>query len=164
MARRNDEVALLLENIAKMLEVRGETPYRIRAYWEAAQHIRAAPEDIDALAATGHLRDIPGVGSSIAEKIDDYLRTGRSSYYEDLKNQTEVQATDLLDVPSIGPGRASLLYQHLGITSVDELIEAADDGRLLSVPGIGSKLRDRLAEEAIRVRGLARQGGRARVA
>ncbi|MBX5492199.1 MAG: DNA polymerase III, partial [Chloroflexi bacterium] len=92
MARRNEEVAALLANIAKLLAVKGEDPYRIRAYEEAAQVISAASEDIEELHRAGRLRTLRGVGESIAAKVAEYLDTGRSSYYEELKREVPMPA------------------------------------------------------------------------
>src|SRR5579863_7997776 len=109
MARRNEEISALLENIAKLLALKDEDPFRIRAYTEAAQSISAASVDIADLHQAGLLEEIPGVGASIAAKVGEYLDTGRSSYYDELTSQVAPEAAELLDVPSIGPARARLI-------------------------------------------------------
>ena len=151
MPRRNEEVARLLENIAKLLALKGENPYRIRAYNEAARAVRGMAEDVEELHRAGRLEDVQGIGKSIAAKIAEYLDTGRSSYYEGLKREVPVAAADLLEVPGIGPARAKLLYERLGITTVAELERAAREHKLHGLPGIGEKLEQKLAEEAARV-------------
>lgn len=151
MARRNEEVAALLANIAKLLAVKGEDPYRIRAYEEAAQVISAASEDIEELHRAGRLRTLRGVGESIAAKVAEYLDTGRSSYYEELKREVPMPATELLEIAGIGPARAHLLYERLGITSIAELERAAREHRLRALPGFGETLEKRIAREAARV-------------
>jgi DNA polymerase (family 10) len=152
MPQSNEDVARLLENIAKLLALtsRGD-PFRIRAYTEAARNIAAMDEDIETWYHAGRLDDIPGVGSSIAAKIGEYLETGHSTYYEELKRQTPLQAVDLLEVPGIGPVRARLLVQRLGITSAADLARAAQQHQLRELPGFGAALEERIAREAGRV-------------
>ncbi len=151
MARRNEEVSALLENIAKLLALQGDNPFRVRAYTEAARAISATAEDIEDLYRAGRLEEIPGVGESIARKIGEYLATGRLGYYEQLRRQVRVPAVDLLEVPSIGPARARLIAERLGVTTVEELAEAAREHRLQALPGFGPKLEERIAREAARV-------------
>ena len=157
MARRNEEVAALLDNIAKLLALKGENPFRLRAYTTAARAIQATPEDIEDLHRAGRLDEIPGVGTSIATKVAEYLDTGRLRYYEDLKKEISLEAAELLDVPSIGPVRAKLIHERLGISTLPELIRAASEHRLQQLPGFGKTLEERIAREAARV---AQRSGR----
>lgn len=149
--RRNEEVALLLDNIAELLMLKNENPYRIRAYTTAAQNIRALDVDIEELARQGRLDEIPGVGKALAAKIEEYLQTGKLQYYEELKREVPLQAVDLLEVPGIGPARAHLLYEKLGITTIQELLQAAQEHKLRDLPGFGEKLEERIAREAARL-------------
>jgi len=149
--RRNEEVAALLEQIAELLMLKNENPYRIRAYTIAAQNIRDLDADIEEVARQGKLDEIPGVGKAIAAKIEEYLRTGKLEYYEQLKREVPVQAVDLLEVPGIGPSRAHLLYEKLGITTIQQLLEAAQNHKLCTLPGFGEKLEQRIAREAARL-------------
>ncbi len=149
--RRNEEVAALLEQIAELLMLKNENPYRIRAYTIAAQNIRDLDADIEEIARQGKLDEIPGVGKAIAAKIEEYLRTGKLEYYEQLKREVPIQAVDLLEVPGIGPSRAHLLYEKLGITTIQQLLEAAQNHKLCTLPGFGEKLEQRIAREAARL-------------
>lgn len=151
MVRTNDEIAALLENIARLLALKGENPFRLRAYTEAALSIRALSEDIVAVQQAGRLEDVPGVGPSIAAKIAEYLSTGHSSYYDGLKRQVPVAAADLLEVPGIGPAHAHVLYQQAGISTVSALEQAARLHRLRSLPGFGAHLEEKIGREAARV-------------
>jgi DNA polymerase (family 10) len=151
MARKNEAVATLLESIAKLLALKGENPFRIRAYEEAARAITATSEDVEALHRAGRLTELHGVGESIAAKIAEFLDTGRSTYYEQLKAQVPEAAAELLEVPSIGPARAQLLTERLGITTIADLQLAAREHRLCTLPGFGEKLEQRIAREAARV-------------
>src|SRR5436305_14557807 len=117
---------------------------------EAAQSIAALPEDIEDLWRQGRLEEIRGVGPSIAAKVAELLETGTLRYYEELKLQFPIEATDLLDVPSIGPQRAQMLHDRLGISTVDELKSAAGLHLLQTVPGIGPKMEARILRETQR--------------
>lgn len=157
MIRRNEEVAHLLDSIAELLSIKGENPFRIRAYTEAARNIRALSENIDDVHHADRLDDIPGVGEAIAKKLAEYLDTGRLGYYEDLKRQVNLAAVDLLEVPGIGPARAHQFYEALGITSIQELEEAALAHRLRTLPGMGPALEEKIAREAARAVGRGRR-------
>jgi len=151
MARRNQEVAELLENIARLLTLQGDPDvYRIRAYMNAARGVDLEPREVEELHRAGQLKQIPGVGEGIATKIAEYLDTGELGYYEDLKRGFPVPAPDLLDIPSIGPARARLIHDRLGISTVSELAQAAHEHRLRDIPGIGPKLEERIGQEAHR--------------
>lgn len=148
---RNQDVATLLENIAELLEAKGDSPYRIGAYRTAARRIASLPEDITTLWQEGRLEEIPGVGESIAAKIDEYLRTGRLRYLEELRRQVAPGLAALLLVPGLGARRAQTLIEALGITSVAELGEAARAGRIRRLPGFGAKLEANLLREVERL-------------
>jgi DNA polymerase (family X) len=151
MARRNQEVAELLDNIARLLTLQGnDDVYRIRAYMNAAHAVDTEPRDVEELHRADRLREIPGIGEGIATKIAEYLDTGQLAYYESLKGGFPLPATDLLDVPSIGPTRARIIHDRLGIRTVAELEQAAREHRLQGLPGIGRKLEERIAREAKR--------------
>lgn len=149
--RRNEEVAQLLENIAELLMLKNENPYRIRAYTTAAQNIRALSEDIEEIARQGRLDAIPGIGEALAAKIQEYLETGSLRYYEQLKQEVPVAGVDLLEVPGIGPARAHQLYEALGISTISELLQAAQEHKLRDLPGFGPKVEERIAREAAKL-------------
>jgi DNA polymerase (family 10) len=141
-------VAQVLDNIARLMTMKGDDPYRTRAYANAAHAIEREPEEIETLHRSGRIQEIPGVGEGIANKVGEYLDTGRMSFYEDLKRTFPVEAPELLEIPSIGPARARLLFDRLGITTVPELRDAARAHQLQDLPGFGRKLEDRITREA----------------
>lgn len=157
MPRRNDEAAQLLETIAKLLIIKQDDPYRIRAYLNAALTLRGLRDDVGDLHRAGRLQELPGIGPGIAARIGEFLDTGWSPYVETLKHQIPLPAADLLEVPGIGPVRAELLHQHLGITTVEELAAAARAGRVRQVPGFGERLEALVGREAERVQQRRRQ-------
>src|SRR5579884_4050315 len=150
MEAKNEDVAELLQSIGELLSLSGDSPNRARAYGEAARAIRALGEDVATLRREGRLSEIRGVGESIAAKIGEYLDTGRSSYYEQLKRRVPVAETGLLEVAGVGPARARDIYERLGITSAADLAQAAREHRLSDVPGIGPALEERIGREAER--------------
>src|SRR5579884_3653924 len=161
---RNADTARLFEDIADMLEVQGESPFRYNAYREAARQIAAWPTPIEELAAAGELERIPGVGKAIAAKIAEYLATGRLAYYERLAEQVPPGLVQLLQVPGVGPRTAQLLHRQLGVASLADHQRAIDAHAVRAVPGLGAKTEERLARElsrlAERTRRLPRAPGR----
>lgn len=136
---RNAEIAEFLNNIADMLEIKGENPYRVRAYRNAARVIESLTEDIEDIAIRGELDEVPNIGESIAAKISEYLETGRCEYYEQLKSEINPGIARLLEVPGVGPKKAKLFYEALGIDSVEKLEQAAREHRLSKLPRISQK-------------------------
>lgn len=144
---RNQEIAKLLEDIASALELKGESAYRMRAYEDAARTIADLPEDIETLWRDDRLRDIPGVGPSICQKISDYLETGRSPYLENLIHEIPRGSFEIMRVPGIGPAKANALYHHLHVTTLKELAKAAKEHRIREVPGMGTKTEEAILKE-----------------
>jgi DNA polymerase (family 10) len=144
---RNAEVARLFEDIGDMLEVQGDSAFRVGAYREAARQIAGLPEPIEEVAAAGGLEAIPGVGKAIAAKIAEYLRTGRLAYYDKLQAQVPPGLVALLQVPGLGPRTAQLLHRELGVTSLAELKAAVAEQCVRHVRGLGAKTEERLARE-----------------
>lgn len=136
----NQDVARILEKIADLLEIKGGEVYRVRAYRKAATVIEGQAESLEEIARRGDLENIPGVGGSIAEKIRDILETGTTSYYEDLKAQYPESLTDLMGIPNVGPKTVQRLHDKLGITSLDELRQAANEHRVSREPSLGPEI------------------------
>ncbi|MDQ7820106.1 MAG: DNA polymerase/3'-5' exonuclease PolX [Armatimonadota bacterium] len=141
---KNREIAAMFNDIADMLEIKGESPFRITAYRRAARALEGLTEDVAAIAARGELEEIPGIGKGIAEKIREYLETGTCKYYEELKAQLPPGLTTLMSVPEVGPKTALLLYQKLGITTIDQLEQAAREGRIRTLPRMGAKTEENI--------------------
>jgi DNA polymerase (family 10) len=148
---RNREVARILEQIADLLETKNESPYRIGAYRNAARQIAGLGEDIAAIWRAGTLEDVPGVGESIAGKIDEYLRTDHLAYLEGLQKEVAPGLPALLQVPGLGPRRVQTLQHRLGVTSLDALARAARAHRLAALPGFGATLEANVLREVERL-------------
>lgn len=152
---KNAQAAEFLENIADMLEIKGESVFRVRAYRDAARAVESLAEDIEDIEKRGALMEIPGVGESIAAKITEYVETGGSEYYEELKKQVKPGLAELLEVSGVGPKKAKLFYERLGIDSVAKLEQAAREQRLSTIPGIGEKTEANILDAIERMRGRA---------
>jgi DNA polymerase (family 10) len=134
---RNAEVAQLLYNISEILEIKGENTFKIRAYAKAARAIEGLTEDIEKISQEKRLKEIPGVGESIAEKIEEYLSAGKLGFYEELKKQVPKELHEFLKIPGIGPKTLQFLHKEIGIKSVEELEIAAREHRLRRLSHFG---------------------------
>jgi len=139
MGMNNTQVAEVFENIADLLELKGEIPFKVRAYRRAAQAIGHLPVDIAQLDREGKLRSVPGIGEAITKKVQELLSTGRLEYYEKLRAEFPPGVVELMGVPGIGPKTALRLYKELGITSVDALEQAVLSGQVASLYRLGEK-------------------------
>lgn len=135
----NLQISQIFRDIAKILEIKGENPFRIRAYEKAAQNIEGLTDDITVYIKEDRLTDIPGIGKDLSEKIKEFISTGRIKAYEALKKTVPEGILDLLKIPSIGPKTARLLYEQLKINNVDDLEKAIKQGRLKGIFGIKEK-------------------------
>jgi len=149
---RNEEVARVFDRIADLLEIKGESIYRVLAYRRATEEIRSYPRDVEEVWKAGELKLIPGVGEAIAEKIDELFRTGKLDYYENLKREIPESLADLLQVGGVGPKKAARFWKELGITTREGLEAAAREGRLRSMEGMGEKSETRILESLAALR------------
>ena len=157
----NREIAETLTLIANLLEIKGEVIYTTLAYRKAAESLVSLAGDVNQFWKDEKLREIPGVGKSIAEKIDELLRTGKLKFLDELSKQVPAGLADWLRVSGLGPKKVALIWKELGITTLQELAAAAKDGKLRTLPGMGEK------SEALILRGiesLSRRSGRVPIA
>jgi DNA polymerase (family 10) len=135
---KNQLVARILNEIADMLEMQG-VEFKPRAYRRAARTIESLAEPIEQVYAQGKLLDLPGVGEAIAKKIGEIIESGTLRYYEELKQKTPVDLEGLLAVEGIGPKTVGLLYQKLGIKTLEDLQRAAQEHKIREIKGLGPK-------------------------
>lgn len=135
---RNAEISNIFRNMANLLEIKGENPFRIRAYRKAADSIDATFRDLSTLSSEELLK-IPGIGKDLSGKIKEYLAKGSIAAYEELKLEVPESLVRLFDVPGLGPKTISLLYNKYKIRDIDQLEEFARSHKLTSVPGIKDK-------------------------
>ncbi|MDT7898347.1 MAG: DNA polymerase/3'-5' exonuclease PolX [Armatimonadota bacterium] len=136
---RNEEVVAMLEETADLMEIAGENPFKARAYRRAADAIAALKEPIEELVKAKRLNQIEGVGESIARDIAEFLQKGTTTRLEQLRQKYPPQLRKLLEIQGVGPRTVAMLYERLGITSVDELEAAAKAGKLTKLPGMGEQ-------------------------
>ncbi|UJS17167.1 MAG: DNA polymerase/3'-5' exonuclease PolX [Candidatus Jettenia sp.] len=136
---KNHEIAALFERIANVLELKGENAFRINSYRKAARILGDVTEDIEILAREGKLKDIPGIGESMAEKIMEYIHTGKMSKYDEVMKEISEETITLMQIPGLGPKTVAMLNKKLGIVSLSDLEKALQEGKLKGLFGIGDK-------------------------
>jgi len=145
---KNSEVARVFQDIADLLELKGENVFKIRAYQKAARAIEHHPSELEAMLGEGEdLQSIPGVGEAIAKKTAELITTGGLGYYESLKAEFPQGITNLLAIPGIGPKTANKLSSALGISSVDGLERAINDGQVAKLFRLGDKTADNILHQ-----------------
>ena len=153
----NRQIAAIFARMADILDIQGENPHRIMAYRRAAENIAALSRPLEEIWRAGELDSIPGIGKTLAEKIDELMRTGRLEAYEKLRAQVPDGVVEMLQVPDVGPRKAALFWKELGITSIAELEEAARAGKLRSLPGMGVRSEEKVLAG---IEALKRRSGR----
>ncbi len=152
---KNRDVSALFHKVADMLAIRGDKFHRILAYRKAGESVDALGRDINQIYEEGGLTDIPGIGKTLAEKIEEMLTTGELDFYNRLSEDVPPSLVDMLKIEGVGPKRVKQIYDSLGITTVDELTEAAKEGKLKGLPGLGAKSEAKLLAA---IDALARHG------
>ncbi|MEU5127253.1 DNA polymerase/3'-5' exonuclease PolX [Streptomyces mobaraensis] len=138
MARPNEEVEALLQEYADLIAITGGDAFKARAYEKAARAVGGFPDDVSTMDVKA-LREIPNVGKSIAEKVVEYLRTGRVAAFEETRASVPAGVRELLTIPTLGPRKALALYEELRVSSVAELLDAVRAERLRDLKGFGEK-------------------------
>ena len=139
-----EKVIHILEDIAVLLILSGENPFKSRAYSNAARNLEKVEEDLGDLARQGKLFEIEGIGDAIGKKITELLSTGKLDYYEKLKASIPPGHLDMLKISGLGPKKIHIIYEELGITTVGELAYACHENRLAGLKGFGKKTQDNI--------------------
>ncbi|MBE9504974.1 MAG: nucleotidyltransferase domain-containing protein, partial [Proteobacteria bacterium] len=137
----NTDIAEIFNEIADLMEIKGDNPFKIRAYRNAAQVIEDLPITLESIVEREEkdLEDLPGIGKALHEKIVEIIKTGRCSFLDELFKELPSGLLDMLKVSGIGPKKVKVIYEVLAVSSLDELEEAAREGRLKHLPGMGEK-------------------------
>ncbi|MFW5937197.1 MAG: DNA polymerase/3'-5' exonuclease PolX [Desulfosalsimonas sp.] len=152
MAIHNNEIRDILEKVADLLEIRGENPFRVRAYHEAARVVESMSEQIVRLVGDNQdLTQYRGIGNDMANKIREIVETGTLSKFEELRAEVPLSLLDMLQVPSLGPRKISLIYNKLGVTTLEELKEAAVKGKIAELKGFGEKSQQNILDSLDRI-------------
>ena len=144
----NAQIAVILENIAGLLEMKDEQPFTVRAYRRVARTIDHLPTQLEQIVhESGDLREIAGIGNAIAKKVTEMVTTGRLEYYERLRSQFPEGILEVMRVPGIGPKTAKRLWEELDVSTVAHLEQAIGDGSVASLPRMGEKKAQNILSE-----------------
>lgn len=136
----NTQIAEVLNELALLLEIKGESVFKIRAYQRAAEAVTSLAQDLSQVRTEkGGLQTLPGIGQAISQKIEELLDTGQCHYHQELLTAIPATALEMLRIPGIGPKKVKLLLEQEGIATVEQLEQAAQAGLLRTLPGMGEK-------------------------
>ena len=136
---KNRIIANMFEKIADVLEFQGEIPFKVNAYRKAARVIGDMQEDIEDVWREGELTKVPGIGTALAGKIEEFLTTGKMSKYEEVVSSVPAGLIELLEVQNLGPKTVALANKKLGVESLNDLKKVIADGSLAQLQGMGEK-------------------------
>jgi DNA polymerase (family 10) len=142
----NNAVSQALEEIAMLLELKGENPFKARAYSTAARTVRSLEEEVEALAKAGRLKGIPGIGDSIREKVTELVTKGKLGYLEELRTAFPKGLLSMLEVEGLGPKKVKMLWDQLGIQGIADLKKACAEGKIAGIKGFGEKTQKKILE------------------
>lgn len=138
------EIADVLNDIATLLELKGENPFKVRAYSNGARKLETMEEDLDELIEEGRLSEIQGFGQALVEKIEILHADGELEFYEKLKASIEPGIVSMLEIPGLGAKKIKVLHEELGVSSIEELQQACLDNRVAELKGFGQKSQDKI--------------------
>jgi DNA polymerase (family 10) len=141
-----EQIAEILSEIGVLIELKGENPFKTRAYANAARTLETLTEPLDKLVAEERLGEIKGIGDALQKKITELVTTGKLAYYEDLKASTPPGLLEMMQIPGVGPKKVKALNDKLGIKSVAELEAAAKAGKIAGLEGFGEKTQAKILE------------------
>jgi len=149
------QVAEILVNIATLLELKGENPFKSRAYLNAARTLEGLSEPLEKIIAEERLGEVNGIGESIQKKICELVTTGKLGYYDELKAATPPGLVLMLEIPGLGPKKIKALHDELGIETVEQLEQACKEGKVAKLKGFGEKTQTNICEGINRRRAYA---------
>lgn len=141
-----DTLVETLEKIALLLELKGENPFKIRAYRQGAEVVAAHAGDILERAVANELEGIPGLGEALREKLHELATTGKLEFFESLRGEFPETIFDLFEIPGLGPKKIAVLHRDLGVSSLSELKAACESGAVAELPGFGAKTAQKILE------------------
>ncbi|HEU5310227.1 MAG TPA: helix-hairpin-helix domain-containing protein, partial [Candidatus Eisenbacteria bacterium] len=132
-------VVRVLDQVASLLELKGENPFRVRAFRTAARTISSGTGDLSAALDDGSLAAARGIGPAILQIVTDLVRHDRSRVFEELRDEVPPVLLEMLAISGLGVAKVRLIHEQLGIDTLTELEDAARDGRLAKLPGFGPR-------------------------
>ena len=160
MTLTNRDIATIFQNVSDLLEIKGENIHRVLSYRRASETIRELPRDINAIAKEGKLTDLDHIGKTIAAKIEEIIETDQLEFFERLKSEVPEGLIDIVNINGVGPKKAKLFWEELDITTIDQLKEAGEAGKLANLPRMGKKSEQKILDG---IEALSRQTGRASI-
>ncbi len=133
------DVVRIFDDMASILDILGENPFKVRSYENAARVIDGLTGDLGEMVASGELLDVKGIGKSLFAHIEELCDTGRLEIYEEAKAKVPGGLLDMLRIPGMGPKKVKAVYEKLGVTSIDELEHAANDNKVAALDGFGTR-------------------------
>jgi len=150
-----NQVAEVLESIAVLLELKGENPFKSRAYVNGARTLEMLEEPLDKVVAEQRLGELKGIGEALQKKIHELVTTGKLAYYEELRASTPPGLLAMLEISGLGPKKVKALHDELRVTTVEELEQACKEGRIAGLKGFGAKTQENILEAISRRRTYA---------
>ena len=150
-----DQLADILTDIATLLDLKGENPFKIRAYQNAARAIGSLDEPLDKLIAENRLAGVRGIGDAINKKVIELVTTGRLAYYDELKASIPAGFREMLTIPGLGPKKIKALHDHLQIDTIEKLEQACKEGKVAALKGFGEKTQANICDGINRRRSYA---------
>ncbi|MCX5811875.1 MAG: DNA polymerase/3'-5' exonuclease PolX [Proteobacteria bacterium] len=139
----NKSILQVLEEIAMLLDIKGENQFKTRAYYNAAKTLSGI-DNLEDMIREKRLREIKGIGEALSKKIEEYGETGKMAYFEELKREVPESLLELTGIPNLGPKKIKVLYDKLNITNTGELEYACKENRLIMLPGFGEKTQQKI--------------------
>jgi DNA polymerase (family 10) len=140
------EVAQILEEIGILLDLKGENPFKVRAYYNGARIVETLDKDLNELVKDDEIGNIKGIGKALAEKITTLVNENSLPFYEELKSSIPEGLLQMLKIPGLGAKKVKVIYDKLGISSIGELEYACRENRLRDLQGFGQKSQDKILE------------------
>ena len=141
-----DQVAEILSEIGTLLELKGENPFKTRAYANAARTLESLAEPLDKLVAEKRLGELKGFGDALQDKITTLVTTGKLPYYEELKASVPAGLLDMLHIPGLGPKKVKKLHDELGVDTIEKLEAACQAGKVAALDGFGDKTQSKILD------------------
>ncbi len=138
------DIIEVLERIGTMMEIKGENPFKIRAYFSGARTLQTMEEDLGTVIEEGRLGEVPGIGKALTEKIETLFATGELEFYDKLLASVPSGLLDLLEVPGLGGKKIKALHEQLGVDSIESLTEACNEGKVAQLKGFGEKTQEKI--------------------
>jgi DNA polymerase (family 10) len=136
---KNRAIADIFEKMADILEFKGENPFKVNAYRKASRVMKDLQQDVENIWQQGKLRELPGIGEALVKKIDEYLKSGKISKYEEISRDVSPDLMNLLNIQNLGPKTLALAHKNLKVNNIQDLSRVIADGSLAQLPGMGQK-------------------------